>query len=340
MGINVTDQVDNAFARELETAHRGKEFYSQIEKDLGEIVYPRFRNFKRLDREGLLAIAAQIDASMNTNAIVIKSGQAEIPATFARPKSEVIETRYVVVHAVNHHIFQLFSYRFRMTRKNIRVETRYLPVRFTKHAVERLRERAGEEREAIRDIALSLLESAVFAKLVEDTCIVDHGFQLPIPTLRTKGLLLGTFHALDWTDVGFEMRGGRHSFLPSLYTLWPKGVMYTAVTFVGRKLLTREQADYSALVTRWIKSRPKEYAAITRAMCWPDHMIKPEDDVELSEDLFEVMRYEATNVVQNDRFAKTIQTGGTRHIELGARIQADERVDTFLTRMYEPRTAV
>jgi hypothetical protein len=320
--------------QECDFAGRAENFYETIKADLSRLVHPRFMKNRRLDRASLLEMADQIDSSLKSNSIVIHSRITEIGATLARKKGELAELRYVVVHAVSRSTYQLFSYRFRMTRKSFRMETRHLPVRFTHHAAERLIERLDDQNAALKQIGQVLLDQVVFSRLVMDTAICDLGFHMPLPASDIGGMLLGGFHSMDWEDKGYEIKGGLAKHLSGISSFWEPGVMYTAITFIDFSRMKPDQHELAYKVENWIDSRRNEYDALVRATCWPEHLSPVEEDVDITENLMGALENEANSIVRLKKYQKTIyhKDRFSCDVELSSPYQGGR--GQFLDRMY------
>ena len=319
--------------QECDYANRAETFYEAIKADLQRLVHPRFRDYRRLDRSSLMEMVGQIDASIKANAVVIESKITEIEATAARKKGELFELRYVVVHAVTRTTFQLFSYRFRMTRKAFRMETRHLPVRFTQHAAERLIDRLDDQKEALKQIGRVLLHRVAFTRLVMDTAICDYGFQMPLPASDIGGMLLGGYHSHNWQDKGYEIKAGMARHLNDISSFWEQGVMYTAITFIDFSLMKPDQHELGFKVEEWIESRRSQYDALTRATCWPEHLTAVEEDIDFTEHLMGALEYEANSIVRQKKYYKTIRHKDRFSCEIDTNSPYQE-TEQFLTRMY------
>lgn len=320
--------------QECDFASRAENFYEAIKADLLRLVHPRFRNYRRLDRASLMEMVDQIDSSMKANSIVIQSRITEIAPTLARKKGELVELRYVVVHAISRTTYQLFSYRFRMTRKAFRMETRHLPVRFTHHAAERLIERLEDQREALKQIGQVLLDRVVFSRLVMDAAVCDHGFQMPLPASDIGGMLLGGFHSLNWEDKGYEIKAGLARQLSGISSFWERGVMYTAITFIDFSRMKPDQHELGYKVEDWIESRRNEYDALTRATCWPEHLSPVEEDIDITENLMGAVEYEANSIVRLKKYHKTIRHKDRFSCDVESSSPYQEGGEQFLARMY------
>lgn len=323
-----------ALIQECDYANRAENFYEAIKADLQRLVHPRFRDYRRLDRASLMEMVDQIDTSIKANSVVIESKITEIEATAARKKGELIELRYVVVHAVTRTTFQLFSYRFRMTRKAFRMETRHLPVRFTQHAAERLIERLDDQKEALKQIGRVLLDRVVFTRLVMDTAVCDYGFQMPLPASDIGGMLLGGFHSHNWEDKGYEIKGGMARQLNDITSFWEPGVMYTAITFIDFSRMKPDQHELGYKVENWIESRRDQYDALTRATCWPEHLTAVDEDIDITEHLMGAMEYEANSIVRLKKYYKTIRHKDRFSCEIETNSPYQDTGEQFLSRMY------
>lgn len=323
-------------SQECDFASRAENLYDAIKNDLIRLIHPRFRNFRRLDRASLMEMADQIDKTIKANSIVIQSKITEVPATFARKKGELIELRYVVVHATTSLTYQLFSYRFRMTRKSFRMETRYLPVRFTHHAAFRLIHRLDDQKAALKQIGEVLLKNVVFSRLVMDTAVCDYGFNMPLPASDIGGMLLGGYHGLNWQDRGYEIKAGTGRFLNEVATFWETGCMYTAITFIDFSMMKPDQHELAYKIDEWIASRPEQYDALVRATCWPEHLSTVEEDIDINEHLMDSVEYEANSIVRQKKYLKTINRKDRFSCETGPSSSYQDGAEQFLDRLYTP----
>jgi hypothetical protein len=216
------------------------------------------------------------------------------------------------------------------------METRYLPVRFTHHSAERLIQRLEDQKEALQQIGKVLLDKVVLSRLVMDTAVCDFKFQMPLSASEIGGMLLGSYHSLNWQDRGYEIKAGNAKHLNGIESFWEPGCMYTAITFIDFGMMKADQHELAYKIEDWISSRRQQYDALVRATCWPEHLSTVDEDVDITEHLMESLEYEANSIVRQPKFQKTIQRKDRFPCEGTPVSSYQDGAEQFLDRLYTP----
>lgn len=242
-------------------------FLSKVDR----IVEDRFYSKRRLDGGQLSGIWKDCLETVKRDIAVIDGVFTEVPATRTRPKGEIYEMRFVSFMKmkdgpVDHRdVYQLFSFRLRLSRRSVDMDFEAHPVGFTYHAAERVLERGKDIEAAMLRTATELARSLELIACAESHAIEHCRSLFNVPFEDASGALLGEFVAAA-PDINrsTEFRKG---------VVWDVEAnrnhqrFFLARTFVDRYLLEPAQAYGMNLLDLWKNEAGEPYRISNARRC-------------------------------------------------------------------------
>lgn len=238
------------------------------------LVNARFSNHKRLTGQQLKAIYDECMELVGKDLVVLDGVFTEVSATLSRPKGEVYEMRFVSFMRMpnppgdNDHLYQLFSFRLRLSRRSVDLDFQWHPVAFSYHATERLVERSTEKVEAMKRIASELAASLELIVCGEKLAVERNGGRFHVPFADASGCLLGEYVPFDLAAV--KSTAFRRKCSQEKLHGVPTERLYVARTFVDRYQLEPVQAYAMNLLSLWKKEGGEGYRKANATRCWTE----------------------------------------------------------------------
>lgn len=239
---------------------------------MDKLVNERFKAHRRLSGPQLKEIWSECQSMVARDVVVIDGVVTEVPPTRTRPKGEVYEMRFVSFMKMQNppppltDIYQMFSFRLRMSRRHVWLDFQGHPVGFSYHATERVLERTTANVEAMKKVATELSRSLELIEACKTHALSKTEGRLHIPFEDASGALLGEFvphsrHFLrksafnKWSTADSEHAGKEERF-------------FVARTFVDRYLLEPVQAYGLNLLSLWREEGGNGYDVANDIRCW------------------------------------------------------------------------
>jgi hypothetical protein len=267
-----------------------------IQKTVMETVKERFRHGKKLTGIDLSVLLNGVDGAISSDFHPLDQQTTKIQPTRIHPKGEKCENLYVGLRVregtekTTNPIYQLFVFRFYITRKAVLMETRNLPLAFSYHAAERIIERSRNVDEAFRTIATGLLEWAPMLHHAAEVSVEKNGGFMAHPCSNRSGLFLGDYlegsngkaHYVGMDGVGLERGTGtvEHSDKP----------IYVARTFVEAYELRPDQTELADALSMWRAAFKEKLAEATKEYIYPYTLLCESKKMELSDAVVEPLK--------------------------------------------------
>jgi hypothetical protein len=267
-----------------------------IQKTVMATVKERFRHGKKLTGIDLAVLLNGVDGAITSDFHPLDHQTTKIPPTRVHPKGEKHENLYVGLRVregtekTTNPVYQLFMFRFYMTRKAVFMETRNLPLAFTYHAAERIIERTRNVDEAFRTIANGLLEWAPMLHHAADVSVEKNAGFMAHPCSNRSGLFLGDYlegnngraEYVGMDGVGFERGTGKieHSDMP----------IYVARTFIETDELRPDQTELADTLSMWRSAFKEKLAEATKEYIYPYTLLCESKNMALSDAVVEPLK--------------------------------------------------
>lgn len=238
------------------------------------LVDERFYRRRRLTGEQLRSIYHECMDIISKDVVLLDAVFTEIPATRTRPKGEVYEMRFVSFMKMTRlgpqfeDLFQLFSFRLRLSRRDVELDFCGHPVAFSYHAGERLMERGPETNTAMKMIASELAAHLELIRHAERHAIAHTDGRMIIPFRDQSGALFGEF-----IDVGAQFNRSTRFRKRSVKEAVPTTSserFFVAKTYVNRFLLEPVQRYSLHLLSLWRNEASEEYETANARRCWTE----------------------------------------------------------------------
>ena len=272
---------------------RMEEFLQKVDR----LVYGEFRKHRRLTGTQLRGLWNECMAMVRKDIVVIDGVFTEIPATLAKPKGEVYEMRFVSFMKMKKaplgyvDIYQLFSFRLRLSRRSVEMDFHGHPAGFSYHATERVLERTKGTDEAMKRVATELAASLELIWAAAEHSLSACEGRLHIPFRDASGALLGEYvHSND-----------AHQYHRWLFTKGRARVgdlgerrnpaFFIALTFVDRYLFEPVQSYAMNLLSLWREEAGETYQNANSRRCWTlGQGLAVPGDIERDDDKWDMLR--------------------------------------------------
>ncbi|MBT9368975.1 hypothetical protein [Rhizobium sp. CSW-27] len=266
---------------------------------LMEGIAPRFRTESRLRPDELAAVAEALHQKAGHAYSSLYADLVLTPPTRGRPNSGAYDMlhfwiRPIPVPGEAHHLMRLAVFTSNGNRKNVEMCAHDTVVGFFEHAAERLLQRCGTRREAIRAIGQRLVDTIILPSLALDSdtgALIDTDMHIPF----ADGLLIGRFIA----RTEEKLPGGYFRILNRKVT---EGGLcsetkadFVIKTFIGPDTLNERQIWTAYEVNGWLERHRDAAQTIRRHLFHPgshlcDNGYMAHDDYEALKADFQRMR--------------------------------------------------
>jgi hypothetical protein len=238
------------------------------------LVNERFRSHRRLTGPQLRAIYDECMDMVAKDLVVLDGVFTEVPPTRTRPKGEVYEMRFVSFMRMQNPppgdaiLYQLFSFRLKLSRRSVSLDFQWHPVAFSYHATERLVERSSEKAAAMRRIATELAGSLELIACADAISIKSGLPNFHTPFADASGALLGEF--VPYSPPKTKSTAFKRSCAHDHVIGNPDQRLYIARTFVDRYQLEPVQSYAMNLLSLWREEGGDGYTAQNERRCWTE----------------------------------------------------------------------
>jgi hypothetical protein len=238
------------------------------------IVHARFKSHRRLTGPQLRAIYDESIALVEKDLVVLDGVFTEVPATRTRPKGEVYEMRFVSFMRMQNPppgdaiLYQLFSFRLKLSRRSVFLDFQWQPVAFSYHATERLVERSSEKEAALKRIATELAGSLELIACADAIASKNDVAIFHMPFSDATGALLGEF--VPYTPPKTKSTAFNRACAHDHQLGQPDQRLYIARTFVDRYQLEPVQSYAMNLLSLWKEEGGDGYRKQNERHCWTE----------------------------------------------------------------------
>jgi hypothetical protein len=277
---NLTDDDKQRLVVESRSLNGLQGALSSIYDYIEQSVSATFSSGNGLKPNRLEELNSAIDFLVIKHMRPLKSRYDSRPGSKATGTPPAFESCHVLVmpsranSSAGENVYQLFSLRLLVSKREIDVVLRPIPAAFRFHAASRLLQRAPAVDFAMRQTAMDLANWTAFLKHSEWAGINFTSTQMFIPAFRATGLILGNYDPNYGLDVGVRTTISNGTVTTSEIPADPLDpAMFFANTFVGDDDLAESQRHFKKRLLEWKTSCGDRMDVSQADGFWPDRVL-------------------------------------------------------------------